>query len=453
MKKSAAFFALLALCLLPLGCNRFEESPVPEQVSNQLDAEAPASSWDEDVILFDPAGFTQVQMLEDYDYSWDMLEENCPLLPLVGQVRGASMDSDQLKEFGRQKILELSDGDAEGFCAVMNYVSHGFHDIGHIGVISSVGPHSYFLRMEQHNDENSPELWEIYSDEKAQAFYNWQIQLPMYKDIWQNQTNQIKDNHSVKTEIPIATEPSLSFQQEIPVIKIPSFSGDKQQIISQLKQLCLKAINAPHLILDLRGNVGGDTDIWLKGLSPLFQGKDLVQYCLVAYPNTPYNRQIWGEEACQNRLDPASKPIEQLHSCSIIATENLNWNDLNNCDSFALLPIMRLRAEPEADSIFRGKLWILTDSSVYSAAEAFVAFAQSSGLATIVGEKTKGNGILAMSPPKIPFLLPNSGMIAQYTPFYSINSDGSCQELMGTTPNIDAGSEDALAVCLREIRR
>ena len=58
-----------------------------------------------------------------------------------------------------------------------------------------------------------------------------------------------------------------------------------------------------------------------------------------------------------------------------------------------------------------------------------------------------------MSPSKIPFLLPNSGMIAQYTPFYSINSDGSCQELMGTTPNIDAGSEDALAVCLREIRR
>ena len=103
MKKSATFFALLALCLLPLGCNRFEESPVPEQVSNQLDAEAPASSWDEDVVPFDPAGFTQVQMLEDYDYFWDILEENCPLLSLVGLVRGASMDSDQLKEFGRQK--------------------------------------------------------------------------------------------------------------------------------------------------------------------------------------------------------------------------------------------------------------------------------------------------------------------------------------------------------------
>lgn len=404
--------------------------------------------------VFNPVDFDKRKMLEDYDYFWDMLEENCPLLPLIGQVRGASMDSDQLKEFGRQKILKLSDGDAEGFCDIMNYVSYGFHDIGHIGVIRSVGPHSYLLRMEQHNDENSPELWEVYSDKKAQAFYNWQIQLPMYRDIWQSQTNQIKkDTYSAKTEMPIATEPSLSFQQEIPVIKIPNFRGPKQQTISQLKQLCLKVIDAPHLILDLRGNDGGNADIWLEGLSPLFQGKDLVQYGLVAYPNTPYNRQIWGEEACQNQLDPVSKPIEQLHSCSIIATENLNWNDLNNCDNFAWLPIMRLQAESEADCIFQGKLWILTDGSVYSAAEAFVEFAQSSGLATIVGENTKGNGTLAMSPPKIPFLLPNSGMIAQYTPFYSINPDGSCKELIGTAPDIDVGSEDALAVCLREIGR
>lgn len=88
MKKSAAFFALLALCLLPLGCNRFEESPVPEQVSNQLDAEAPASSWDEDVVLFDPAGFTQAQMLEDYDYFWDTILANCPLMAAYPQQMG-----------------------------------------------------------------------------------------------------------------------------------------------------------------------------------------------------------------------------------------------------------------------------------------------------------------------------------------------------------------------------
>ena len=192
------FFLLLLLCW---GCDRQMEPADLEQPLDQSPAPVepepePETDWDADIVPFDPAGFTQAQMLEDYDYFWSVLEENCPLLPLVGRVRGSSMDSGQLKEFGRQKVLALSDGDAEGFCAAMEYVCSQFHQIGHIGVISSVGPHSYFLRMEQHNDENSPQLWEIYTSEKAQAFYNWQIQLPMYRDIWESQTSRQKSNLS-----------------------------------------------------------------------------------------------------------------------------------------------------------------------------------------------------------------------------------------------------------------
>ncbi len=449
------FFLLLLLCC---GCDRQAEPADLEQPPDQSPAPAepepaPETGWDADVVPFNPAGFTRAQMLEDYDYFWSVLEENCPLLPLVGRVRGSSMDSSQLKEFGRQKVLALSDGDAEGFCAAMEYVCSQFHQIGHIGVISSVGPHSYFLRMEQHNDENSPQLWEIYTSEKAQAFYNWQIQLPMYRDIWESQTSRQKSDLSPEKEAQPADSPSLSFSQSIPVLKIPSFSGPPQQRIDQLKSLCLEQIQAPDLILDLRGNVGGNTDIWLKGLYPLFQGKDLVQRSLVAYINSSYNRQIWGEKACQTVLDPASQPIEQLFSLSSVQTENLNQEDLALCDRFALLLSMTLRAEPDAKPIFQGRLWILTDSNVYSGAEAFVQFAQSSGLATVVGQNTSGNGTLAMSPPKIPFLLPNSGMIAQYTPFYPINPDGSCTELAGSSPDIDAGTEDALEVCLREIAK
>lgn len=237
------------------------------------------------------------------------------------------------------------------------------------------------------------------------------------------------------------------------MIKIPTFSSSDGQTIDRLKTLCLENIQAADLILDLRGNTGGNTDVWLKGLSPLTQGKDLAQYGVIAYRNAPYNRQIWGEEACRTRLDPASQPIEQLFSSRFVETENLNREDLALCDTFALLPVMTLRAEPGAKPLFQGRLWILTDSNVYSTAETFVQFAQSSGLAVVVGENTKGNGTLAMSPPKIPFLLPNSGIIAQYTPFYPINSDGTCIELAGSAPDIDVGAEDALEICLREIAK
>ncbi len=57
------------------------------------------------------------------------------------------------------------------------------------------------------------------------------------------------------------------------------------------------------------------------------------------------------------------------------------------------------------------------------------------------------------APAKIPFILPNSGMLYQYVPFYCMNEDGSCNEFYGSLPDIDVGSEDALEVCLREIER
>ena len=57
------------------------------------------------------------------------------------------------------------------------------------------------------------------------------------------------------------------------------------------------------------------------------------------------------------------------------------------------------------------------------------------------------------APAKIPFALPNSGMLYQYAPFYCMNPDGSCNEFGGAKPDIDAGREDALEVCLREIAK
>lgn len=97
MRKSAMFTALLTLCLLTLGCNR-EESPAPEQLEQPptQSSDQPESksepSWDEDVVPFDPAGFTQVQMLEDYDYLWSILEENCALLDGLEREKELNLD-------------------------------------------------------------------------------------------------------------------------------------------------------------------------------------------------------------------------------------------------------------------------------------------------------------------------------------------------------------------------
>lgn len=197
MKRRILLFCL-AVLLLFSGCGRQQDQAFLSNQTENSDLRQPdvysamepapiEPGFAKNVVPFDPTGFNQEQMLEDYDFFWSVLEENCPLLPLIDRIPGASMDSEQLKEFGRQKVLALSDGDAEGFFNTMLYVSSQFHQMGHIGVI---GANAYLERMETRNDEGSSELWKIYTDKQAAAFYAWQIQLPLYRSLLDSRYHQ-----------------------------------------------------------------------------------------------------------------------------------------------------------------------------------------------------------------------------------------------------------------------
>ena len=75
---------LLAVLLLLSACQKSDPAPkedtVPEkQEEEQKEAEIPLES----VESFDPASYTNAMMLEDYDFFWTALEENCATLGLM----------------------------------------------------------------------------------------------------------------------------------------------------------------------------------------------------------------------------------------------------------------------------------------------------------------------------------------------------------------------------------
>ena len=99
---------------------------------------------------------------------------------------------------------------------------------------------------------------------------------------------------------------------------------------------------------------------------------------------------------------------------------------------------------------FDGKIWLLVSENNYSSSEYAAMFSKASGFATLVGRKTSGDGI-GTDPAYL--ILPNSGLVVQYSPMYGVTADGSGSEEHGTEPDfVSPEGESALETCLGLIK-
>ena len=75
----------------------------------------------------------------------------------------------------------------------------------------------------------------------------------------------------------------------------------------------------------------------------------------------------------------------------------------------------------------------MVNENVFSSSEYAAMFSKATGFATLVGERTGGDGI---GSDPLPIVLPNSGIIVRYSPIYGITSDGTNSQEFGTEPDI-----------------
>ena len=127
------------------------------------------------------------------------------------------------------------------------------------------------------------------------------------------------------------------------------------------------------------------------------------------------------------------------------AMPKLNPEDAADCDWF-------LREDytvKPSGAGFDGKIWLLVSENNYSSSEYAAMFSKASGFATLVGRRTSGDGI-GTNPAYL--ILPNSGLVVQYSPMYGVTADGSGSEEHGTEPDfVCPEGESALETCLRQI--
>lgn len=235
--------------------------------------------------------------------------------------------------------------------------------------------------------------------------------------------------------------------EDIPYIKITGFLWSSPECtpiaIKMIQDFFEANSEADDIIIDIQGNGGGNVVVWMDGIISHISCEPLIQYGMIGVKDGKFNRFMWDAE------QPFPSEFQEIDS----ETWNKTFPDLN-MEDFGHLKFYSYEntcTQHEDNICFQGQLWMLIDSSNYSASDAFASFCKATGFARLVGETTGGNG---RGGQPYTFALPNSGLLVYFDPYFSLNPDGSCNAIAGTRPDIETkAGMTALETCLEAIGR
>ena len=192
-----------------------------------------------------------------------------------------------------------------------------------------------------------------------------------------------------------------------------------------------------HLIIDLRGNSGGNVDYFIN----FFMRPNLENMVTVNsfhfFMDGPYIRRlgeyIFAPTISNGHLVIPSdyRPVSEILEAHDLPELNaLDFNRLHYGVASGTGRIQPNRNHFDFEVAFPGKIWLLTDQRMGSAAQLAAWISMESGFATHVGETTGGNfgGLRTLA------LLPNTGIAIYFDVFYITDERGRPLEA-GTIPH------------------
>ena len=359
---------------------------------------------------------TEEQKIEDFNYLYKTIEENYPFLETNKRLN--NVDWLSKKEEYLQRVKNTK-SDIE-FLMTLNSILSELNN-GHTHMITNS---SQFRDLREIYSMNKG--WQkkvqllVLNNKKALARYNIDKneKVQVFNQGKNENTEGIR-NASTKDIV----EGKIGYIYIPQMISYYNMGNDIELIDEYLNNI--KEYQA--LIIDIRGNGGGDSYYWISYLVPKLIDK--------VYENTTYS--FWKDgEIINNYL----KKSKVKYSTGFGEVKDLDTTKLVNLpvevkEDFKYYSKNTMEISPSEDSIkFKGNIYMLVDKGVYSSSEAFASFAKQTGFATLIGERTGGDGI--GSDPLL-HMLPNSGYIFRFSKDMGTTADGTSNEEFKTEPDYE----------------
>ena len=312
--------------------------------------------------------------------------------------------------FRSEKRIQQTNNDEE-FANELNMIIYELNN-AHTHLISKDEFYFYYkLYAYKANRYNKP--WgKVLDNEKVKARYNFT----------EKSLEELNNGNYLQNSRP-AFKSDIIIPNDVAYIKVKQMDGFRlEEDGVEIRKFFESIKDYPKLIVDIRGNGGGSDYYWVKNIvQPLINEPLSVDYYLFAR----------GGEDSQKFYKARKMNLKEIDTLD----ENLKHKfpeEISN--DFKYYKLSTKQIKPNKPVGFKGKIYLLVNSGVYSSSESFASFAKGSGSATLVGERTGGDGI-GIDP--LLFSLPNSGLVVRYSSLLCLNPDYTINEEVQTTPDIE----------------
>lgn len=369
---------------------------------------------------------TEKQKIEDFNYLYNTLKDNYPYFGVYERAKGVNWLNyhDKFLEYVKQSTT-----DSLFFITVHSLIKS--LDCDHLDISPSYSK-SYYSQ--------------IYSCENKERA-RWYTELKKGTDRWEKIFNKQKSNESStqnESNVPYYDTTNVELKiiekNKIAVIKIKSFEGeylekDKLKIASLFDSIT----EYSNVIIDIQGNGGGSSLYWSNCLIPFMIDKQLDNKVYLAIKNGKLNRSYY------KSIGMKPDKLDALNGLEYVPDEIF-------VEKFSIFVTVD-QIVPEKNKKCKGKFYLLVNKDVFSASEGMAIFCKATKCATVVGEKTNGDGIGVD-----PFLvcLPNSKIVIRFPGEMGLNPDGSSNFEMKTKPDIKIvadNNEERLQRLIEYIRK
>ena len=421
MKKIIALFLMLLVPALLTSCGDgnynyngndiYEYTIVYEEEDYDTEEELPR-----------PEEHVTVRYLADLDFLYETLMAN---FPLVNALERRGFDFHDRFDRARSSIEGRTFFSDEAFITVLDHYIFTHPVV--FGTMTGSG-HQAFGHLSMSRDNPSvihsfrhewQIFWDILDNPATRAFYSFNdSHFALRERAHDTVVEPVFTDTGIRNVATDILEEGRIAYIQIPRMHSNNSEGDRLYLLDFFKQI----ENYEHLIVDIRGNPGGDPAIFTQW----------VMAPNIAEPLSYHHRSFFMAGEHNMRF------AEYFGLTLLPVTDEIlgRFNYLHPDDAplFDYFVTTEMIIQPSEESpVFTGKFWLLTDGMNFSAADYVAALVKQTGFATLVGTQTNGGG-MGMFPVMV--TLPNTGIVIRYRPVYEVDERGRNSYEHGTTPDI-----------------